>query len=280
MLSGLLLLGGYALKVLAWRRLFTVEERPHPVALVTASAGASILGLVLPGRLADLLRVAIVRRSPRCPAGVRSLCLSLVLLGLIDSVALAPFALTAAAFPGHTVGMRAGLALVAGSGIAAAALIVVLPRLAARKLVRYRAGRWLNPRTVSPRNASVIAALLFACWLARAGAIMVLLGALGVGFSFPLAVLFLCAGKAAGALPGGQAGAGGAVLIASGVGGAKALDVAVSGQALAMVCGFAMLLFAALWLIAVRLVSAGRLATPTTTLADRGPRSQLEAQVV
>jgi hypothetical protein len=279
-LSGLLLLGGYALKVLAWRRLFTVEERPHPVALVTASAGASILGLVLPGRLADLLRVAIVRRSPRCPAGVRSLCLSLVLLGLIDSVALAPFALTAAAFPGHTVGMRAGLALVAGSGIAAAALIVVLPRLAARKLVRYRAGRWLNPRTVSPRNASVIAALLFACWLARAGAIMVLLGALGVGFSFPLAVLFLCAGKAAGALPGGQAGAGGAVLIASGVGGAKALDVAVSGQALAMVCGFAMLLFAALWLIAVRLVSAGRLATPTTTLADRGPRSQLEAQVV
>jgi hypothetical protein len=255
---GVLLLVGYGLKILAWRRLFAVEERPHPVALVTASAGASIAGLLLPGRLADVLRVAIVRRSPRCPAGVRSLCLSLVLLGLIDSVALAPFALTAAAFPGHAVGMRAALALVAGSGIVAAALIVVLPRLAAKTLARYRAGRWLSPRTVSPRNASVIAALLFACWLARAGAIVVLLGALGVGFSFPLAVLFLCAGKAAGALPGGQAGAGGAVLIASGVGGAKAIDVAVSGQALATLCGVAMLLFAALWLIGVR-VAATRL---------------------
>ncbi len=252
---GLLLLVGYALKVLAWRRLFAVEERPHALALVTANAGASILGLVLPGRLADLLRVAIVRRSPCCPAGVRSLCLSLVMLGLIDSVALAPFAFTAAALPGHT-GMRAGLALIAGSGIAAAALIVVLPRLTARKLVRYRVGRWLSPRTVSTRNASVIAALLSVCWLSRAAAVMVLLSALGVGFSFPLAVLFLCAGKAAGALPGGQAGAGGAVLIASGVGGARAIDVAVSGQALATLCGIAMLLFAALWLIGARLVAS------------------------
>jgi hypothetical protein len=260
-----LLLVGYALKVLAWRRLFAVEERPHPVALVTASAGASILGLVLPGRLADVLRVAIVRRSPRCPAGVRALCLSLIMLGLIDTVALAPFALAAAAFPGHTVGLRAGLALVAGSGILAAALIVVLPRLAAKTLVRYRAGRWLSPRTVSPRNASVIAALLFACWLARAAAAMVLLGALGVGFSFPLAVLFLCAGKAAGALPGGQAGAGGAVLIASGVGGARAIDVAVSGQALATLCGVAMLLFVGLWLIGARLL-AGRAPSTATEL--------------
>jgi uncharacterized membrane protein YbhN (UPF0104 family) len=247
-----LLLGGYALKILAWRRLFAVGERPHPLALVTASAGGSILGLVLPGRLADVLRVAIVRRSRSCPAGVRALCLSLVMLGLIDSVALVPFALTAAAYPGHTVGLRAGLAVVAGSGVVAAAVIVVLPRLAAKTLVRYRAGRWLSPRTVSPRNASVIVALLFMCWLARAAAIIVLLGALGVGFSFPLAVLFLCAGKAAGALPGGQAGAGGAVLMASGIGGAKALDVAVSGQALATLCGVAMLLFAALWLVGVR----------------------------
>jgi hypothetical protein len=255
----LLLLVAYGLKVLAWRRLFAAEERPHPLALVTANAGASILGLVLPGRLADLLRVAIVRRSPGCPAGVRSLCLSLVMLGLIDSVALALFALAAAALPGQTVGMRAGLALVAGSGIAAAALVLVLPRLATKKLRRYRAGRWLSPRTVSSRNASAIAALLSMCWLVRAAAVMLLLSALGVGFSFALAVLFLCAGKAAGALPGGQAGAGGAVLIAAGVGGASAIDVAVSGQALAMVCGVATLLFAALWLIALRLVTAGRI---------------------
>lgn len=252
-----LLLVGYALKVVAWRRLFTVEERPHPLALVAANAGASIFGLVLPGRVADVLRIAIVRRAPRCPAGVRSLCLSLVMLGLIDSAALAPFALAAAASPGNPMGARAGLAFIAAGGIAAAAIIVVLPAVAAnRRLVRFRVGRWLSPRTCSRRNALVITALLAACWFARAAAVMLLLGALGVGFSFSLAVLFLCAGKAAGALPGGQAGAGGAVLIASGVGGAKALDVAASGQALAILCGVAMLLFAALWLIAVRYVNA------------------------
>jgi lysylphosphatidylglycerol synthase-like protein len=259
----LLLLVGYALKVLAWRRLFTVEERPHALALVAATAGASIAGLVLPGRVSDLLRIAIVRRSPSCPAGVRSLCLSLVMLGLIDSAALAPFALAAAILPGYDVGLRFGLALVAVGGIVAAALIVVLPRLAAnRKLLRYRVGRWLSPRTSSLRNASAIAALLSVGWVFRAAAAMLLLSALGVGFSFSLAVLFLCAGKAAAALPGGQAGAGGAVLIASGVGGARALDVAVSGQALAVLCGVAMLAFAAVWLIAARLMAANALRRP------------------
>jgi hypothetical protein len=268
MAVGLLLLVGYALKVIAWRRLFTVEERPHPLALVAANAGASILGVVLPGRLADLLRIAIVRRSPSCPAGVRSLCLSLVMLGLIDSAALAPFALVAAAFPGHAVGMRAGLAIVGAAGVASAALIVVLPRLAAKRwILRYRVGRWLSPRTSSLPNASAIAALLSVCWLARAAAVMLLLVALGVGLSFPLAVLFLCAGKAAGALPGGQASAGGAALIASGVGGATAVDVAVSGQALAILCGVVMLLFAALWLIGARLVAAERITCPSEAAA-------------
>ena len=252
--AALLLLVGFVLKVLAWRRLFTVGERPHHLALVAANAGASTFGFVLPARLADLLRIAIVRRSPGCPTGVRSLCLSLVMLGLIDSVALAPIALAAAAFPGHAVGMRAALALVAVVGIASAALVLVLPRLAASgPLLRSRVGRWLSPRTSSFRTTSVIVGLLSLCWFARVGAVVVLLGALGVGFSFSLAVLFLCAAKAAGALPGGQAGAGGAVLIATGVGGSTAIDVAVSGQALTTLCGLAVLLVTALWLIVVRL---------------------------
>ena len=252
-----LLLVGYALKILAWRRLFAVDERPHPLALVAANAGGSMLGVFLPARLADLLRIAIVRRYPSCPAGVRSLCLSIVMLGLIDSAALAPFALAAAALPGQTVGMAAGLALVGGAGVVAAVVTLVVPRLAAsRQLLRYRVARWLRPRTSSLPNAAAVMALLSVCWLVRAAAVMILLGALGVGFSFQLAVLFLCAGKVAGAFPGGQAGAGGAVLIASGVGGARAVDVAVSGQALAILCGLAMLVFAAVWLIAVRLMAA------------------------
>jgi hypothetical protein len=80
-----------------------------------------------------------------------------------------------------------------------------------------------------------------------------LLGTLGVGFSFPLALLFLCAGAAAAALPIGpagaatQVGAGGAALIASGIGASKALSVAISVGALGIFSGAAIFLFAALW---------------------------------
>src|SRR5207245_3245902 len=96
------------------------------------------------------------RRPPLgCPAGVRALALSLVMLGLIDSAALAPLAFVGAALPGAGIGVRAGLAVVALGGIAAAAVIVALPRLAAsRRALRFRLGRWLSPRTTSLRRAS------------------------------------------------------------------------------------------------------------------------------
>ena len=90
-------------------------------------------------------------------------------------------------------------------------------------------------------------------WVVRAGAFVLLLVTLGVGFSFALAILFLCAGAVAGALligPAGaatQGGAGAAVLVASGVDVAQAIDVAVAGQGLGVLAGGAILLFAALW---------------------------------
>jgi uncharacterized membrane protein YbhN (UPF0104 family) len=163
---------------------------------------------VLPGRFDDAMRVAVVRRYKPCPAGVRALCLSLVMLGLIDCVALAPLALAAAVFTGAGNGVRAGLAVVAVAGVAAAALIVALPRFAAStRTIRFRLGRWLRPRTTSLRRASEAWVLISICWIARAAALFLILGALGIGYSFPLALLFLCAGAAAAALPIGPAGA-------------------------------------------------------------------------
>ena len=70
-----------------------MDERPKALALAAGNGGAALIGLVLPGRFDDAMRVAVVRRYPPCPAGVRALCLSLVMLGLIDSAALAPLAL-------------------------------------------------------------------------------------------------------------------------------------------------------------------------------------------
>jgi hypothetical protein len=252
--AGLLLLLAQGLKAYGWGRLFAPGERPRPFALAAGNGGAALIGVVLPGRFDDAIRVAVVRRYPGCPAGVRVLCLSLVMLGLIDSVALAPLALAAAAFPGTGIGMRAGLAVVAAAGVAAAALILALPRLVgSRRALRFRLGRWLCPRTTSRRGASEAWALVSGCWLVRAIALFLLLGTLGIGFSFPLALLFLCAGAAAAALPIGpagaatQVGAGAAALIASGVGGSQALAVSIAVAALGVLSGTAILLAAVVW---------------------------------
>jgi hypothetical protein len=183
------------------------------------------------------------------------------MLGLIDSVALAPLAFAAAVLAGAGTGVRVGLAVVAVAGVAAAALILALPRLAAGKHVaRSRLGRWLSPRTTSRRRASEAWALVSACWLVRAVAVFLLLGTLGLGFSFPLALLFLCAGAAAAALPIGpagaatQVGASGAALIASGVGASQALDVALAVGVLGVLSGAVILLFAVVWRTGLRLM--------------------------
>jgi hypothetical protein len=131
--AGLLLLLAQALKAFGWSRLFTNRERPSPLALAAGNGGAALIGVVLPGRFDDAMRIAVVRRYPGCPAGLRAISLSLVMLGLIDSAALAPLATVAVAFPGAGIGARAALAVVTGAGIAAAAVIVALPRLAGSK---------------------------------------------------------------------------------------------------------------------------------------------------
>jgi hypothetical protein len=125
--------------------------------------------------------------------------------------------------------------------------------------LRFRLGRWLSPRTTSLQRSSQAWALVSACWLVRALAVFLLLGALGVGYSVPLALLFLCAGAAAAALPIGpagtatQVGAGTGALLASGVGGAQALNVAVSVGTLGILAGTAILFFAVAWRTGVSL---------------------------
>jgi hypothetical protein len=233
--AGLLLVLAQGFKAYGWGRLFTPDERPRPLALAAGNGGAALVGVVLPGRFDDATRVAVVRRYRPCPASVRALCLSLVMLGLIDCVALAPLAFAAA-------------------GLAAAALIVALPRLTASKpVLRFRLGRWLDPRTTSRLAASQSWALVSACWTIRGVAFFLLLGTLGVGFSIPLALLFLCAGAAAAALPIGpagattQAGAGAAALITSGVGASQAVSAALTVGALGVLSGTAIFVVAIAW---------------------------------
>jgi hypothetical protein len=144
-------------------------------------------------------------------------------------------------------------------------VIVALPRLAgSKRALRFRLGRWLSPRTTSLHRATQAWAFVLGCWLVRGVACFIMLGTLGLGYSFPLALLFLCAGAAAAALPIGpagaatQAGAGTAALAASGVGTSQALAASVSVAALGVFSGAAVLLFAFAW-------RAGRLLLPART---------------
>jgi hypothetical protein len=92
--------------------------------------------------------------------------------------------------------------------------------------------------------------------------LFILLGTLGLSYSVPLALLFLCAGAAAAALPIGpagaatQAGAGTAALAASGIGASQALAASVSVGALGVFSGAAVLLFAFAWRTGQMLLSA------------------------
>jgi hypothetical protein len=251
--AGLLFLLAYPVKAWGWRRLFAPDERPDTSALAAAGGAASVTGIALPGRFDDAVRVAVVRRSPNCPAGVRALVFSLFALGLIDAVALVPLASTGAAFTGSTA-VRIGLALVAAAGVAAALLILLLPRLMrCGRVIRFRVAHWLHDRSPSAGEAAKATVLVHASWLVRAVGVLLLLGGLGLGLSMPLAILFLCAGAASAALPLGpagaatQAGGGAVILVASGVASSHAIDFALATQTLAVLAGAIVVATTLLW---------------------------------
>jgi uncharacterized membrane protein YbhN (UPF0104 family) len=251
--AGLLFALAYGFKAYGWRWLFRKTERPGPLALAAAGGGASLMGIALPGRFDEMVRIAIVRRYPGCPVGVRGLCLTLVTLGLIDTVALAPFALAAASFP-NPPAVRAGFIVVGLGGIGAAAVILLLPRVsAATRLARFRIVSWLAPRATPWREAARAWGLVLTSWLIRAAAIVLLLATFGIGLSVPLAIMFICAGAASAAIPIGPAGAatqvaaGTTLLVVSGVDAPKALGFALAAQALLIFSGGAIFLGAVAW---------------------------------
>ena len=249
----LLFLVAYGFKAYGWSRLFAPHERPDSAALAAAAGAASVTGIALPGRFDDAVRVVVLRRYPGTRAGVKALALSLFTLGLIDTVALMPLASTGAAMTG-SVAVRVTLAIVAFGGVGAACVVVAMPRVGrSARLVRYRLARWLAGHAPTTREATKGFWLVLASWVIRGAALCLLLGALGIGLSFSLAIVFLTAGAASAALPvapagaATQVGAGAAMLVASGVRGSQAIAFALAAQALVILVGAAVLLGVIVW---------------------------------
>ena len=223
------------------------------MALAAAGGAATVGGAALPGRFDDVVRVAVVRRYSGVQC-VPTVCFSLFMLGLIDAAALMPLASSAAATSDSSVGVRAAMGVVAAGGLGAAILIVLLPKIAESAwLIRFRIARWVSARVISPRDAWKSWLLVLASWLVRAIGLFFLLAALSVSLSFPLAVAFLVAAAASAALPvapagaATQAGAGAAILMASGISAANAVAFAIAAQAVLILAGAVVIVFAAAW---------------------------------
>ncbi len=250
-----LLVGAYALKALGWRRLFARHERPSPHALAAAGGAASVTGVALPGRFDDVVRIAVVRRFRGSRCGIGAIGLSLVLVALVDTAALVPLASVAAGLGHASTAVRIGLVVVASAGVAAALLVVFLPRVVATaRLARFRVARWVREHsTACPREASKAWMLVSGSWALRAVALYLLLLALGLPASFGLALLFLCASAASAALPiapagaATQAGAGAAILALSGMGASRAVAFAIAAQALVVLTGALVVVAAGAW---------------------------------
>jgi uncharacterized membrane protein YbhN (UPF0104 family) len=252
--AAVVMLAAYVAKAWGWQRLFRAGERPAVLTLAAAGGAASVGGIALPGRCDEVLRVAVVRRCRRRRASFGAVALSLVLLGLLDSAALAPLASVAIAWA-HVGGwLQLGLIVVAVAGVLAAGIVFALPRLAQLRFVaRFRLGRWVGANSTSPREAAWAWVAVAISWALRTIAVFVLLAALGLGTDFALALAFVCAASASAVLPVApagaamQAGAGAAILVASGIHAEQAVAFGIAAQGLLMAVGAAFVLALGAW---------------------------------
>ncbi len=252
--AAVILVGSYAAKAWGWQRLFRGEQRPAMLTLAAAGGAASVGGIALPGRCDEVLRVAVLRRCRRHRASIGAIVLSLFVMGLLDSVALTPFASVAAGVSHVDGWLEAGLIVVAVAGVGAAGVVLGLPRLAQlRWVARFRVAGWVAEHATAPREAACAWVGVATSWGLRAVSVFLLLAALGLGGDFALALAFLCASSASAVLPiapagaATQAGAGAAILIASGVHTEQAIAFGIAAQALVIAVGAACVMAMGVW---------------------------------
>ncbi len=260
-LAAVIFLGAYAAKAWGWQRLFRTEQRPAVLTLAAAGGAASVGGIALPGRCDEVIRVAVVRRCRRRTASFGAVALSIFLLGLIDSAAMSPLAAVALSIE-HVGGwFQAGLAVVVVAGVAAAAVVLMLPRLTnLRWIARFRIAGYMRDNATSPREAMWAWGAVATSWVLRSLATFVLLAALGLGTDFALALAFVCASAASAVLPVApagaavQAGAGAAILVAAGMRSEDAIAFGIAAQALVIAAGATCVLALAAWHAQARFV--------------------------
>ena len=247
-LATVLYFASFVFRALGWRKLFPSEHRPGRSRCLAACGAAAASGVVLPFRLDYAVKIATLRRLPGVRVGLEAIALSIISLGLVDAVAFLPLSISATA--ATSPGFRVPLILVVLFGLGACGVLVGSRHLARLPFVTKRA--WLSklaaraPNHSGTRRRDTVHAWLFlvGCWSTRAVGSMLLLAALGAGFSPGVTLVVLCLGAAAALIPitsGGavaNVGTTAAVLLALGVHREQAINFGLASGLL--LCGSAL----------------------------------------
>jgi uncharacterized membrane protein YbhN (UPF0104 family) len=259
-------LASLVLRARAWHRLFPRGECPDQGRCLASVGAGAASGVVLPFRLDYVIKVGMLQKLGGIRVGIGAIVLSIVSLGMIDSIAMLPLSISATATSNSL--LRAPLLIVVAFGIACCTLLVVSGRLARLPaLRRSRRLRTLGEHvarhiTASGRKDAIVAwCYLFACWSTRAFGSAALLSALGFSFSPEAALAVICLGAAASVIPitsGGavvNAGAAAAILLTLGVGKDVAINFSLASGLLLVVSAAAAAICGVLASLAIRLVA-------------------------
>jgi uncharacterized membrane protein YbhN (UPF0104 family) len=177
------------LRALAWRQLLGGEVGLR--AIYTASAVGSFLDTVLPGRLGEASKVAVLRAAAgeRWP-GVPKAGGSLLATHLTEAIAFCLVGATAGTFlpvPELTRGALVGAVVFAGAGLLVAA---ALHRKIGRQLPEWASGFLASAAAPRPVLLKALA-ILVATWAVRCVGVLLTLNAVGVHASLGSALIYM-----------------------------------------------------------------------------------------
>jgi hypothetical protein len=203
-LAGGAYLASFGFRAFGWHRLFPSHERPDGARCLAACGAAAASGVVLPFRLDYVVKISTLRRLGGVRVGLESIAISIVALGMVDAVAMLPLAVTALAMSGPV--LRAPLIVVVLFCVGCLAILALGQRVARLPVVGrsdrlHAVYRRAADTTRLTRSTFVAGLLLLGCWTSRTLGSILLLSALGVGFSPTLALVVLCMSAATAILP-------------------------------------------------------------------------------
>ncbi len=253
------------LRARAWHRLFPQNECPDQARCLASVGAGAASGAVLPFRLDYLIKIGMLQRLGGIRVGLGAIVLSIVSLGMIDSIAMLPLSISATATSNSL--LRGPLIIVVAFGVACCTLLVSsrrlmrVPMLSRSRRLRALGEHVARHTTADGRKSTIVAwCYLFACWSTRAFGSAALLSALGP-FSPKAALAVICLSAAASVIPvtsGGavvNVGATAGILLAVGVSKDVAINFSLASGLVLVVSAVVASICGLLASVAIRLVA-------------------------